>query len=164
MKKPVVIFAHVLFMCGNVRMRSGHLSCSPLPKSLTLTTTLLSKCRNRQSRPGVWFRPFRYVLDCDPMGCVLCSEFTLGLTIQRDECSCSQCLGDDAVNSCPSCGCAVCHLKIEGDKTIICDECGKCYHHYCLQELVREAACWTQPFLRWRHSVSACGCGRRDLI
>lgn len=66
-----------------------------------------------------------------------CREYTLGLTIQRDECACATCLGDDTVDSC-GCGCVVCLSKACAEKTIVCDECGKNYHYYCLDSVVRD--------------------------
>ena len=67
----------------------------------------------------------------------VCREYTLGLTVRRDECSCSQCLGNDEVDSCETCGCTVCIRKDDAEKMIVCDECGKNYHYYCLSSVVR---------------------------
>lgn len=64
-----------------------------------------------------------------------CREYTLGLTVRRDECSCGHCLGDDDIDSCEHCGCVACLRKADPEKMIICDECGKGYHHYCLSSV-----------------------------
>ena len=49
---------------------------------------------------------------------------------------CKHC--NDENDYCPFCGCSVCHYKHLGSQLLICDECNKEYHTYCVSPPLKQ--------------------------
>lgn len=47
---------------------------------------------------------------------------------------CNQCFDNQQIQSCIDCGCQICHGKESPDKQLLCDECDRPTHLWCLRE------------------------------
>ena len=47
---------------------------------------------------------------------------------------CNQCRDDATINRCTECGCQVCSEKADPDKQLVCDECERAVHLWCLKQ------------------------------